>query len=134
MDKINLFTHLFFFLWLAACSRYAPLTETKIKVSGIKALTAGDANITLNGLNTDGDFFQKTFHGTDVSDVELAQGLWTFYGFRVSPSGETLCGLKRVDLIAEQQSVTVEYNKNNCSREVFGDVKRFDDNSRQLKP
>ena len=40
---------------LLSCSRYAPLTSTKIKISGIAPLTSKGAQAVLAGKNTDGE-------------------------------------------------------------------------------
>ena len=63
--------------------------------------------------------------------MELKQGSWVFYGFRMDDD-ETLCVLTSAQLMVEQQTVTIEYNKNNCSNKIFGDNKRFNEQTRQL--
>ena len=54
--------HLLIILGALSCSRYAPLTHTKIKVSGIRSLTANGSDITLNGLIPMA-IFSKNFQG-----------------------------------------------------------------------
>ncbi len=135
MRLVFLLKTIFLIALYAGCSRYAPLTSTKIKLSGISALTTGNTKIIFSGLSSNGDYFSRTLSSEKVDDIELKQGRWTFYGIRVSDTpGETLCGYTQVDLMAERQDVIVPYNKSNCSNSKFGDKERYNEDNKQLNP
>ena len=129
---------IFLFILLSfsvSCSRYAPLTSTKINLSGIQEFKTKSDQLILSGLNSNGEYFSMLANSGNVDEIELTQGTWTFYGIHISSTpGETRCALTEADLIAEKQNITITYDKKTCGNSAFGDKVRFNKQKNHLNP